>query len=47
MMVFGKSTSCKLRIVREDGSVNVLHYASREARDADKAFYQKHGFKCS
>ena len=46
MMVFCKSTSCKLRIIAEDGTIKVLHYASRAERDADKAFYQGHGFKC-
>ena len=46
MMVFCQSRSCKLRVIHEDGSVQVLHYDSRKARDADKAWYISHGFTC-
>lgn len=46
MMVICQSHSCKLRVIHEDGSVKVLHYDSRKARDADKAWYISHGFTC-
>ena len=46
MMVVCQNHSVKLRVIHEDGSVQVLHYDSRKARDADKAWYTSHGFTC-
>lgn len=46
MMVICQSHSCKLRVVHEDGTVKVLHYASRAERNEAKAWYQSHGFQC-
>ena len=46
MMVVGQQHSIKLRVIHEDGSIVVLHYDSRKARDADKAWYILHGFTC-
>jgi hypothetical protein len=46
MMVICQSHSIKLRIIHEDGKVQTLHYDNRKARDADKAWYIGHGFKC-
>ena len=46
MMVVCQNHSVKLRVIHEDGSVQVLHSASRKARDADKAWYISHGFTC-
>ena len=46
MMVVCQNHSVKLRVIHEDGSIQVLHYDSRKARDADKAWYISHGFTC-
>ena len=46
MMVICQNRSVKLRVIHEDGSVQVLRYDSRKARDADKAWYISHGFTC-
>ena len=46
MMVVCQNHSVKLRVIYEDGSIQVLHYISRKARDADKAWYISHGFTC-
>lgn len=45
MMVVCQSRSCKLRIIHEDGSVKVLHYASVSEKKQAKAWYQSHGFQ--
>lgn len=45
MMVFCQTHSAKLRIIHADGKVVTLHYDTRAARDADKAWYASHGFK--
>jgi hypothetical protein len=45
-MVFCQSHAVKLQLIGEDGKATVLYYATRKERDADKAFYQAHGFKC-
>jgi len=47
MMVVCQNHSVKLRVVREDGTILVLHYDSRQARDADKAWYTSRGFTCA
>lgn len=45
MMVRGQTHSIKLRLIASDGKTTTLHYDSRKARDADKDFYIRHGFK--
>jgi hypothetical protein len=45
MMVVCQSHSCKLRVFHEDGTVKVLHFASRAEKNEAKAFYTQHGFK--
>lgn len=45
MMVVCQNHSVKLRVIHEDGSVQVLHYDSRKAR-APPPWYISHGFTC-
>ena len=46
MMVVCQNRSVKLRVIHEDGSVKVLHYASRAERNEAKAWYISQGFTC-
>ena len=46
MMVFCQSHAVKLRIIHEDGSVRTIHYTTKAERDADRRWYEAHGFVC-